>query len=79
LDAANVVLIRALLQFYLYYGDNFKNECPTGSGNWMNLFDVAKEIATRLTRIFRRDESGRRPVYAGAEKFQTDPYWKETA
>ena len=72
-----MVLIRALLQFYLYYGDNFKNECPTGSGNWMNLFDVAKEIATRLTRIFRRDGSGRRPVYAGAEKFQTNPYWKD--
>ena len=73
----NVVLIRALLQFYVYYGDNFKIECPTGSGNWMNLFDVAKEIATRLTRIFRRDESGRRPVYGGTEKFQTDPYWKD--
>ena len=48
----NVVLIRALLQFYVYYGDNFKIECPTGSGKWMNLFDVAKEIANRLTRIF---------------------------
>ena len=73
----NVVLIRALLQFYVYYGDNFKIECPTGSGNWMNLFDVAKEIASRLTRIFLRDESGRRPVFGGAEKFQTDPYWKD--
>jgi hypothetical protein len=73
----NVVLIRALLQFYVYYGDNFKIECPTGSGKWMNLFDVAKEIANRLTRIFRRDESGRRPVYGGTEKFQTDPYWKD--
>ena len=73
----NVVLIRALLQFYVYYGDNFKIECPTGSGNWMNLFDVAKEIANRLTRIFRRDDSGRRPVYGGTEKFQTDPYWKD--
>ena len=73
----NVVLIRALLQFYVYYGDNFTIECPTGSGNWMNLFDVAKEIANRLTRIFLRDESGRRPVYGGTEKFQTDPYWKD--
>ena len=61
----NAVLIRALLQFYVYYGDNFKIECPTGSGKWMNLFDVAKEIANRLTRIFLRDESGRRPVYGG--------------
>ncbi len=73
----NVLLIRALLQFYVYYGDNFKIECPTGSGNWMNLFDVAKEIANRLTRIFLRDESGRRPVYGGTEKFQTDPHWKD--
>jgi hypothetical protein len=73
----NVLLIRALLQFYLYYGDNFKIECPTGSGNSMNLFEVAREIADRLTRIFLRDESGRRPVFGGTEKFQTDPHWKD--
>jgi hypothetical protein len=75
----NALLIRALLQFYLYYGDNFKIECPTGSGNAMNLFEVAREIANRLTRIFLRDEkkSGRRPVYGGTEKFQTDPNWKD--
>ena len=48
----NAMIIRALLQFYLYYGDNFKVECPTGSGRMMNLFEVAKEIADRLTRIF---------------------------
>jgi len=73
----NVLLIRALLQFYLYYGDKFKIECPTGSGNLMNLFEVAREIADRLTRIFLRDESGRRPVFGGTEKFQTDPHWKD--
>jgi hypothetical protein len=73
----NVLLIRALLSFYGYYGDNFKIECPTGSGNLMNLFEVAREIANRLTGIFLRDESGRRPVYGGTEKFQTDPYWKD--
>ena len=73
----NALLIRALLSFYLYYGDNFKIECPTGSGKWMNLFEVAREIANRLTRIFLRDESGRRPVYGGTEKFQTDPQWKD--
>src|SRR5208282_5341120 len=71
----NILLIRALLQYYLYYGDNFKIECPTGSGNSMNLFEVAREIANRLTRIFLRDKSGRRPVFGGAEKFQSDPYW----
>ncbi len=73
----NAVLIRALLSFYLYHGDNFKVECPTGSGKLMNLFEVAREIAHRLTTIFLRDESGRRPVYGGTEKFQTDPQWKD--
>lgn len=73
----NMLLIRALLSFYLYYGDDFRIECPTGSGHRMNLFEVAQEISHRLTRIFLRDESGRRPVYGGTEKFQTDPYWKD--
>ncbi|MBV8809309.1 MAG: glucosidase, partial [Acidobacteriaceae bacterium] len=73
----NALLIRALLSFYGYYGDNFKVECPTGSGNKMNLFEVAREIANRLTRIFLRDQSGRRPVYGGTQKFQTDPHWKD--
>jgi len=73
----NTMIIRALLNFYLYYGDNFKIECPTGSGAMMNLFDVSKEIADRLSRIFLQDEQGRRPVYGGAEKFQTDPHWRD--
>ncbi|HZM11679.1 MAG TPA: hypothetical protein VFC15_15840 [Candidatus Limnocylindrales bacterium] len=73
----NAVLIRALLQFYLYYGDNFKIECPTGSGKLMNLYEVSQEIANRLERIFLRDKSGRRPVFGGSEKFQTDPLWKD--
>ena len=73
----NVVLIRALLNFYAYYGDSFKVECPTGSGRLMNLFEVAKEIADRLVGIFLRDAQGRRPVYGGAEKFQTDTEWRD--
>ncbi len=73
----NVMLIRALLQFYLYYGDNFKVECPTGSGNLMNLFEVSREISSRLQRIFLRNERGRRPVYGDIEKFQTDPHWRD--
>jgi hypothetical protein len=73
----NVVLIRALMSFYLYYGDNFKIDCPTGSGNQMNLFEVAREIANRLSHIFLKDSAGRRPVYGGTEKFQTDPQWKD--
>jgi len=73
----NALLIRALLNFYIYYGDNFKVECPTRSGKMMNLFEVARELASRLIGIFARDASGRRPVYGGTEKFQTDPHWKD--
>lgn len=61
----------------MYYGDNFKIECPTGSGKMMNLFEVSKEIADRLTRTFTRDEHGLRPVYGGTEKFQTDPHRRD--
>jgi hypothetical protein len=73
----NAVIIRALLQYYLYYGDNFKIECPTGSGKLMNLFEVSKEIADRLSRIFLRNEQGKRPVYGGTDKFQSDPHWRD--
>ena len=73
----NVLIIRALLNLYLYYGDDFRIECPTGSGRQMNLFEVAKEIADRLTRIFLRDQSGQRPVYGGTSRFQSDPHWRD--
>ena len=73
----NVLIIRALLMFYLYYGDAFKVECPTGSGTYMNLFEVSREIAHRLTSMFLRDRDGRRPVYGGSKKFQSDPHWRD--
>jgi len=73
----NALIIRALLQFYLYYGDSFRIECPTRSGKMMNLFEVGREIADRLTRIFTRDQCGRRPVYGATEKFQNDPHWRD--
>ncbi len=73
----NALIIRSLLQFYLYYGDNFKVECPTGSGQMMNLFEVAREITNRLAGIFLRDEQGRRPVFGGSEVFQNDPHWRD--
>jgi hypothetical protein len=73
----NFLLLRALVMLYGYYGDSFTIECPTGSGQYMTLYEVVIEISERLTRIFIRDESGRRPVYGGAEKFQTDPHWRE--
>jgi hypothetical protein len=73
----NILIIRALLQYYRYYGDGFTIECPTGSGRMMNLFEVSREISDRLTRIFLCDGNGRRPVYGGTEKFQTDPHWRD--
>ena len=73
----NALIVRSLLSFYEYYGDNFKIECPTGSGNMMNLFEVAKEIVERLAKLFIRDEHGYRPVFGGSEKFQSDRYWRD--
>jgi hypothetical protein len=73
----NVLVIRGLLNLYGFYGNDLMVECPTGSGNRMNLFQVANEISRRLTAIFLRDASGRRPVYGGTEKFQHDPHWRD--
>ena len=73
----NALIIRTLMHYFSYYGDNFKIECPTGSNNLMNLFEVAREIANRVTGTFLRDKSGRRPVYGGTEKFQRDPHWRD--
>jgi hypothetical protein len=73
----NVLLIRGLLNLYQFYGDDFKVECPTGSGRYMTLFEVAKEVARRLSSIFLRDASGKRPVYGRTKKFQEDPHWKD--
>jgi len=73
----NALLIRGLLNLYGFYGDDLKVECPTGSGNRMTLFEVAKEISRRLSAIFLRDASGRRPVYGGSSKFQDDPHWRD--
>jgi hypothetical protein len=73
----NALIVRALIQLYTFYGDDFRVECPTGSGRMMTLFEVARELVNRLAAIFRRDAKGRRPVYGGAEKFQTDPHWRD--
>ncbi len=73
----NALIVRALLQYYAYYGENFTVECPTGSGQWMNLYQVAEEISRRLAKIFLRDSCGHRPVYGGTEKFQNDPQWRD--
>jgi hypothetical protein len=74
---ANLVIIRALLQHYQYYGDELTVECPTGSGRFMTLFEVAREIADRLVATFVPDAAGRRPVNGGAAIFHTDPHWRD--
>jgi hypothetical protein len=73
----NALLLRGLLNLYQFYGDDFKVECPTGSGKYMTLFEVAKELAHRLSSIFLRDADGKRPVYGGTKKFQDDPHWRD--
>jgi hypothetical protein len=73
----NGLIIRALLQMYPFYGPDFKVECPTGSGNYMTLFEVAKEIGRRNASMFLRDANGQRPVYGGTKKFQDDPHWRD--
>jgi hypothetical protein len=73
----NIVILRGLAQLHRYYGDRLKVECPTGSGNQLNLQEVASEIGARLATTFTEDENGHRPVFAGIEKFQTDPHWHD--
>jgi hypothetical protein len=73
----NGLVLRALLNLYQFYGDDFKVECPTGSGKYMTLYEVAQELSRRLSSIFLRDETGKRPVYGGTKKFQEDPHWKD--
>jgi hypothetical protein len=73
----NGLIIRALLQYYSYYGNDFTVECPTGSGRQMNLYQVAEELSRRLNNIFLKDKDGRRPVYGGTCKFQEDPQWRD--
>jgi hypothetical protein len=73
----NALIIRALLQYYAYYGNEFTVECPTGSGRQMNLYQVAEELSRRLTRIFLKGPEGRRPVNGGGQKFQDDAHWRD--
>jgi len=73
----NGLIVRALLNLYSFYGDEFTVQCPTGSGRYMTLFEVAQEIARRLAGTFLRGADGRRPVYGGIAKFQDDPHWRD--
>ena len=79
----NALIIRALLNLYSFYGNEFTVQCPTGSGQYLTLFEVAQEISRRLAGTFLREPStrsgqaGRRPVYGGTAKFQDDPHWRD--
>jgi hypothetical protein len=73
----NYLVIESLQKFHHYYGDDFKVECPTGSGQFLSLCEVAKELTRRLICIFQRDESGRRPALANHAKFQEDPHFRD--
>jgi hypothetical protein len=73
----NYLLITSLKRFAGYYGDDFKIECPTGSGRYLTIHQVADELALRLTRLFSRDDSGRRPVFGVNDKLQNDPHFKD--
>jgi hypothetical protein len=73
----NFLLIESLQKFHYYLGDDFKVECPTGSGRMMTLWEVAGEISRRLIRIFLRGPDERRAIFGGMEKFQNDPHWRD--
>jgi hypothetical protein len=73
----NYLIVEALERYHHFYGDHFKVECPTGSGNMMNLEQVAQELSRRLSSIFLPNEKGERPCHGGVEKYATDPHWRD--
>jgi hypothetical protein len=73
----NYLIIESLQKFHHYYGDDFKVECPTGTGRFVTIDEVANELSHRLTRLFLRDGRGRRPVSGDDEKLQTDPHFRD--
>ncbi len=73
----NYLILESLRRFYQYYGDDFKVEYPTHSGNYMTLYEVALYLVNRLTHIFLRDENGKRAVFGDNEKIQTDKHFKD--
>jgi len=73
----NFLIIESLQKFHHYYGDDFRVECPTGSGRFVSLNEIANELAMRLTRIFLRDADGRRPLYGHHPRLQADPHFDD--
>lgn len=73
----NYLIIESLKKFHFYYGDDFKVEYPTHSGNYYTLFEISQSLSTRLKKLFLRDENGRRPLYGDNEKLQKDPHFRD--
>jgi hypothetical protein len=73
----NYLIIESLQKFHHYYGDDFKIECPTGSGKWLTINGVAQELSDRLSRLFLRDAEGRRPIFGHCDKMQRDPHFRD--
>ena len=73
----NFLLIRSLLNYYAYYGNDFQIEYPTGSGKMHNLYEIVQDLISRLVKMFTRDENGLRPIYGNSDKFQNDPHWRD--
>jgi hypothetical protein len=73
----NYLLVEALERYHHFYGENFKIECPTGSGKMMNLRQVSHELACRLSNIFTPDGNGRRPCHGDDPRWARDPHWRE--
>jgi hypothetical protein len=73
----NYLIIEALQQFHHYYGDEFRVEHPSGSGNYCTLSAIADDLSQRLISIFRRNAAGERPVYGSDVRFQHDPHWRD--
>jgi hypothetical protein len=73
----NYLIVESLEKFHHYYGDDFKVECPTGSGHFLTLLEIAQELSRRLTRLFLKGEDGHRPIFAGDERFRSDPHFKD--
>jgi hypothetical protein len=73
----NHLILLALRQYHRYYGDTFKIECPTGSGNLKTLGEIARELASRLSHLFLRDKNGKRAIFGDNELFNNDPNWRD--
>jgi hypothetical protein len=73
----NYLLVEALQRYHHFYGDELRVECPTGSGKWMNLDEVARDLSSRLASLFQADTKGRRPCHGDNARYANDPHWRD--